>query len=271
VTRRKPARPPSKEEVKRVADRAEARAAGKDPNALPQDSKAVKTKKAPKGAKSTKAPKKPKAAKPRPDEPSEADEAMVAGFVDALLGGGAAPPSPFREPRVYRQPMGRPPTYKPEYAAIAKAMCKLGATDYELAQEFEVTTSTIWRWSVAHDDFCSALKVGKDMYDDRIERNLAQRALGYTFNATKVMQNNGTPVYAEYTEHMPPDPGAAKIWLANRRPDKWREKTVTEITGKDGGAIEFSSTVREDIERRIVSLSERRKQPSGNVVGGLKS
>ena len=47
------------------------------------------------------------------------------------------------------------------------------------------------------------------------------------------MQNNGEPVYAEYVEHVPPDPGAAKMWLTNRRPEQWREKNTTELTGKD--------------------------------------
>jgi hypothetical protein len=36
---------------------------------------------------------------------------------------------------------------------------------------------------------------------------------------------------------VPPDPGAAKLWLTNRRPEEWRDKTSTELTGKDGAAI----------------------------------
>jgi hypothetical protein len=51
------------------------------------------------------------------------------------------------------------------------------------------------------------------------------------------MQHLGEPVYAEYVEHVPPDPGAAKLWLTNRRPEEWREKTYNELTGKDGAAL----------------------------------
>jgi hypothetical protein len=51
------------------------------------------------------------------------------------------------------------------------------------------------------------------------------------------MQNSGEPVYAEYVEHVPPDPGAAKLWLVNRRPNEWRDKSTTELTGKDGAAL----------------------------------
>jgi hypothetical protein len=240
------------EMVKRVADRAEARAAGLDPDELPEDNPATRTKKAPKA--------KDKAA-PKAKAPSEAEReaAYAEGAADTML-------AMTREPRIYRAPRGRPATYKPEFAAVAKALCKRGATDFELAEEFDVTTVTIWRWSAQHDDFCNALKVGKDQYDDRIERNLAQRALGYTYNAVKVMQNNGLPVFAEYVEHMPPDPGAAKLWLSNRRPDKWREKTVTEITGKDGGPVEFTTNARSMIEERLATLADRRKiGPAGDM------
>ena len=80
------------------------------------------------------------------------------------------------EPDVKRR--GRKTKYGKEFAAIAKAMCKLGATDYDLAQEFKVATSTIWRWCSKYLEFCSAIKVEKASYDDRVERGLAQRTLG---------------------------------------------------------------------------------------------
>jgi hypothetical protein len=64
-----------------------------------------------------------------------------------------------------------------------------------------------------------------------------QRAVGYGYNAVKVMQNNGEPVYAEYVEHVPPDPGAAKLSLTNRRAEEWRDKSTTELTGKDGAPL----------------------------------
>jgi hypothetical protein len=79
--------------------------------------------------------------------------------------------------------------------------------------------------------------VGKGPADDRVERSLYQRAVGYSYNAVKIMQNNGEPVYAEYVEHVPPDPGAAKLWLINRRPEDWREKTYNELSGKDGSPL----------------------------------
>ena len=112
-------------------------------------------------------------------------------------------------------------------------MCQLGATDSDLAEALGLSTRTIWRWRSTYGEFCHALKVGKGPTDDRVERSLYQRAVGYSYNAVKVMQNNGEPVYAEYVEHVPPDPGAAKLWLTNRRPEEWRDKTYNELT--EGG------------------------------------
>jgi hypothetical protein len=106
---------------------------------------------------------------------------------------------------------------------MAKAMCKLGATDYDLAQEFEVATSTIWRWCSKHPEFCSAIKVAKASYDDRVERSLAQRALGYSYHAEKPFQYKGAVVKVRYVEHVPPDVAAAKFWLLNRRRAQWSD------------------------------------------------
>jgi hypothetical protein len=129
---------------------------------------------------------------------------------------------------------GQPTAYKPEYATIARKMCSMGATDSDLAEAFGVTVVTIWNWQSTHPEFFSALKVEKGEFDERVKRSLAQRAVGYSYNAVKIFMPAGAdePVYADYVEHVPPDPGAAKIWLCNRRPDEWRDRK--ELTGADG-------------------------------------
>jgi hypothetical protein len=40
---------------------------------------------------------------------------------------------------------------------------------------------------------------------------LYQRAVGYSFQALKFHNHLGTPVISQYVEHLPPDPGAAKL------------------------------------------------------------
>jgi hypothetical protein len=39
------------------------------------------------------------------------------------------------------------------------------------------------------------------------------------------------PDYAPYVEHHPPDIGAAKVWLYNRQPERWRDRKQVEHMG----------------------------------------
>lgn len=126
---------------------------------------------------------------------------------------------------------GRPTDYKPEFAEQAKKLCELGATDIELADFFEVDVRTIYRWRNSDEEFCQAVKAGKDSADDRVERALYQRAVGYTFESEKVFNYQGEIVRAPVREHVPPDAGAGFNWLKNRRGKDWREKQEIEHSG----------------------------------------
>ncbi|WP_174531852.1 helix-turn-helix domain-containing protein [Sphingopyxis terrae] len=127
--------------------------------------------------------------------------------------------------------VGRPSDYDPKFADQARKLCELGATDIELADFFEVNVSTIYRWRNQHSEFCEAAKVGKAACDDRVERSLYQRAVGYTFESEKVFQFQGQIVRADTREHVPPDASAALNWLKNRRSDDWRDKREVEHSG----------------------------------------
>lgn len=128
---------------------------------------------------------------------------------------------------------GRPSSYKPEYADQAEKLCRLGATDVELADFFSVERTTIWRWASRHEEFCNALKAGKAAADERVTHSLYHRAVGYTHDAVKIFMPAGArePVYAPYREHVPPDTTAAIFWLKNRRPEEWRDKQQIEHSG----------------------------------------
>ncbi|MEO6218430.1 MAG: hypothetical protein ABIO86_20555 [Sphingomonas sp.] len=114
--------------------------------------------------------------------------------------------------------------YKPEFVEQARTMCRLGATDEELAEHFEVCVRTIYRWRNTHEEFAEAVVVGKEHADARVERALYSRAVGCSVERTKVFKHAGDdkPVYATYTHHFPPDPNAALHWLRVRQPRKWQ-------------------------------------------------
>jgi hypothetical protein len=110
--------------------------------------------------------------------------------------------------------------------AQARKLCEQGATNGDLARAFGVAISTIKSWRAVQPEFQAAVKVGKQIADDRAEQALYERAVGYDYDdGTK----RGKPVI----KHMPPDVGALRTWLFNRRPDRWKDKA--EITTRSGG------------------------------------
>lgn len=136
---------------------------------------------------------------------------------------------------------GRPSSYKPEFAPQAQKLAELGATDQEMADFFEVEVRTVYRWKHEHDEFCQSLKTGKEVADERVERSLYQRAIGYEQEEVKIFMpaNAPAPVYAPFRAKVPPDVTAAIFWLKNRRKEDWRDKhehehsgSVNVITGK---------------------------------------
>ncbi len=134
-----------------------------------------------------------------------------------------------------RRGRGKPTKYRPEYCEIARQFCETGATDQELADRLEIHPSTLYRWFAEHPEFREAVRLGKDCADERVLRAFYHRCVGYEFEAVKIMQDKGVPVVVRYTEHVPPDPGAAFNWLKNRRPKEWRDRH--EVTGPDGEPV----------------------------------
>lgn len=137
--------------------------------------------------------------------------------------------------------IGRPTDYKPAFAEQAAKLCEFGATDQDLADCFGVNVRTIYRWKADYPDFCQSIKAGKVGADDRVERSLYHKAVGYEFDAVKIMQDKGEAVVVPYREHVPPDTTAAIFWLKNRKPAEWRDKVDHELSGKDGGPIEITT------------------------------
>lgn len=134
--------------------------------------------------------------------------------------------------------MARPTSYRKEYAEQVKKLAMLGLTDEQLATYFDVGVVTIRNWKAKYPEFLSALKDGKDHADAEVARSLYQRATGYSHEAVKIFNDQGSPLIVPYVEHYPPDTTACIFWLKNRRPREWRDRQ--EITGEDGGPLQIT-------------------------------
>jgi hypothetical protein len=134
--------------------------------------------------------------------------------------------------------MARPSKFKQEYIEQARKLCKLGATDRELADFFEVTEKTLNNWKLESDEFLQSLKSGKDEADDRVERSLFARAVGYVHDDIDIRVVEGRIEQTPIVKHYAPDTTAAIFWLKNRRKEEWRDKVTQEHTGPNGGPVE---------------------------------
>jgi hypothetical protein len=117
--------------------------------------------------------------------------------------------------------------YDPRYAAIAKAACeRMAATNSDLAALFGVVEKTIRNWAVQHPEFHTALLMGKEVANQRVERALYTRAVGYEYESEKIFFDNANKrvIRVPVTVHVPPDTWACNTWLMNRDPDRWRHK-----------------------------------------------
>lgn len=123
---------------------------------------------------------------------------------------------------------GRPSKYKPEFCEQAAKLCRLGATDIEIADFFGVAKATINTWKLQRPEFLDSLKAAKAEADARVEQSLYHKAVGYSFDSEKIFNNQGEVIRAKTREHVPPDTTAMIFWLKNRRPEQWRDKHEVE-------------------------------------------
>jgi hypothetical protein len=130
---------------------------------------------------------------------------------------------------------GRPTDYRPEFAQEAAEQCERGATDQEIADYFEVSVRTLYRWKNKFPEFCQALKSSKAPADERVERSLFERATGYERDEVDIRVVGGEIVQTMVRKFYPPDTTAAIFWLKNRKPAEWRDKT--NVTHEAGDSI----------------------------------
>jgi hypothetical protein len=140
--------------------------------------------------------------------------------------------------------VGRPSKFKPEYVEQARKLTQLGATDREVAEFFNVSEQTLNTWKHVHPEFLESLKLGKETADRRVEQSLYRRAVGYSYDALKIMGYGGEYTHVPYVEHLPPDTTACIFWLKNRRREDWRDrvdvekKVVREVTKMTDAELE---------------------------------
>lgn len=131
-----------------------------------------------------------------------------------------------------KRPVGRPSMYRPEYCELAIEIGKRGGGPNDIACEIGVLRENLYEWAKVHPEFLTALRKAKQ-------------------HEQKWWENKGL-------EGLTADKFNAVVWKTSmqaRFRDDYTERKVTEVTGKDGGAIQTES--RATIDATQLSPEQR--------------
>jgi len=127
-------------------------------------------------------------------------------------------------------------------------------TDLEIADVLDVSPATLYRWKVQYLNFARVFKLGRKLADDRVERSLYSRAVGYSYLAEKPVMTRHGQTTMEYRAHIPPDTAAAVWYLKNRRPDRWRDSVRHEHVATPYDGIENAAELRALLVKQAQAL-----------------
>ena len=131
--------------------------------------------------------------------------------------------------------VGKPTTYRPEFASEAYALCLLGLTNDELAAKFKVSPGAFAAWIAEVPEFAVALYDGREGADKVIAGALYRAAMGYEHPEDDIRTvsrggNDGSEiVITPTTKRYPPNYAALAMWMNTRQRKRWPR-------GEDGGS-----------------------------------
>lgn len=143
-----------------------------------------------------------------------------------------------------------------------RALAEYGHTDDFMADFFGVTASKWQYWKKSHPQFFQKLKGWKAVADDRVERALYERALGYEWEEDAIVWDRyqRERVQVRLEKRLPPDTTACIFWLKNRRKAEWREKieVAQQHTGEIKHNLEGEIKLQQsyDLDERVRLVAE---------------
>jgi hypothetical protein len=125
----------------------------------------------------------------------------------------------------------------------AKLVCRGGATMSELAEALNIGSATLYRWLNTYPELREAVNIGVDAFNPRVERALAERAIGGFVTLREGYRNERGTWIPPQRQYFPPDPTSMIFFLKNRMKEKYRDvhkvETVVQLKSTDDLRIEI--------------------------------
>lgn len=110
--------------------------------------------------------------------------------------------------------------------------CAMAAmTEFEMASYFGVEPRTLTEWTMKDPEFAIAMRLPKQLADERVEKAIYHSALGFRFQSEEIkILDDGTVHRVATVKQLPPNINAATFWLKNRNPSAWRDRQDVDVS-----------------------------------------
>jgi len=144
----------------------------------------------------------------------------------------------------------RPDRARETFLDVLRETCNVS----EAARAAGIGRRTAYEWRAADPAFAEAWKEAEEIAADKLEREAWRRAVDGTDKPIS-FQGVITATYKEYSDRM------LEILLKAHRPDKFVERSKSEVTGPNGGPvrIDLSGAPNEVLE--WLAAQDREAQP----------
>ncbi len=176
---------------------------------------------------------------------------------------------------------GRPSKFTVKLAEKIYFLARMGLTDKQLSWVCDINEDTLNSWKKS-PIFMVKLKKAKEHADEEIERALLTRARGMKVTDKIIERHSeadkdGNPKEGGKTKQtlvereIPPDVPAMRLWLINRRPEKWKDRPV-QITQDNRSlainfnAIEIAGLIQDEYGERAKLLARAVRDAIGVTV-----
>lgn len=154
-----------------------------------------------------------------------------------------------------------------------KHICELIGKDtytvVEICSLSGISVDTYYEWLKNKPEFSDAVAQARAQFDEMLvkeaKESLRKLVNGYEVEEkTTVFQNgkDGKPVIKEQKvvkKAVQPNPNSVEFVLTNKKPDEYKNRQTTELTGKDGKDL-FAGKTDEEVLNRIKELESKFKE-----------
>ena len=183
---------------------------------------------------------------------------------------------------VVKRGRGRPTKFNMKLAEKIYFLARMGCTDKQMSWVFDINEDTLNSWKKS-PVFMGRLKKAKESADQLVENSLLSRARGMKVSERHlekhtvvdehgVTQPVGKTKQTLIEKDIVPDVAAIRLWLINRRPEKWKDKPMSVIQDNRSLAINFNAVeiagmIQEEYGERAKLLTRAVRDAIGITVG----